>query len=152
MTSHTPTYFTPSSGEHTHLVNVIPTSLFELQMRKEGNDKERPILYLPGCLATFITLYPVAGINRCLFYDVVHDDGWFVGNDTGGERVRQDVPNCLHLSLNWRHKTINQPQKGVDPTRTNESLFLSRSVSNPYNPHFRHLPHRPPLTADQSSP
>jgi hypothetical protein len=103
---------------------VAPTSLSELQSEKR-NYKERHILYLPGRLATFITLDPPAGIHGCLFYNVVHDDGWFLGIDATDnlfirdERlVRQAVPNwsLLHLSLIWRHNTIYHPQKGLDPT------------------------------------
>ena len=48
-------------------------------MRNEGSVRERPVLYLPGCLATFITLDPVTGIDGNRFYRVVHDDGWFLG-------------------------------------------------------------------------
>ena len=49
------------------------------QVRKEGSRRERRVLYLPGRLATFITLDPVTGVHGCLFHDVVHDDGWFLG-------------------------------------------------------------------------
>jgi hypothetical protein len=74
------TYLIPSPGKQTHLVNVVPTSLSESPVRKEGSHRERCVLYLPGRLATFITLDPVTGIHGCHFYNVVHDDdGWFLG-------------------------------------------------------------------------
>jgi hypothetical protein len=36
VTSHTPTYLITSPGKHTHLVNVVPTSLSEVPSKKRG--------------------------------------------------------------------------------------------------------------------
>lgn len=55
------------------------------QVRKEGNHGEQPVPYLPGRLATFIALDLVAGIHGCFFYNVVHDDSWFLMVITEGD-------------------------------------------------------------------
>jgi hypothetical protein len=95
-------------------------------VRKEGNRRERPGLYLPGRLATFIAFDAIAAIHGCLFYNVVHDDGWFLGVvDLEGDFIGQDVPNWSKSFL-----SNNAPQYYLSP------------------PNGTELPHplRPPLT------
>lgn len=67
---------------------------------------ELPVLYLPGRLATFITLDLITGIHGCLFYNVVHDDGWYLGNDATKRPFyilrqcsKKNTVVLLHLSL-----------------------------------------------------